>query len=316
MTNDVMNWKQASRRALVYLLLPAIAAVPAWSWGDVGHMTVGRIAAKHLKPSTRTKVATILGVDDTAAAVANAMAEAAVWADHVARNEFPETPPWHFIDLSLLNGESDTPDPFQKDNTAYTKIVHYAGTLKAGEPDELEPGSDLKLLIHFVGDIHQPLHCATDQDRGGNCVSVRLSSAAHEKLHHAWDTSIVEASLGADPRTVSSHLDRHYRQLPASEKTAVRGPDLATTRVGEAVRAWVMQSHNLALSSAYKPLNPPVPLLAYKEVDSKCKEAPQIFRTTTFVLHQDYQDAAADTIERQLISGGIRLANLLNSALE
>ena len=56
-----------------------------------------------------------------------------------------------------------------------------------------------------------------------------------------------------------------------------------------------------------------MPLLAYKEVDSKCKQAPQIFGTTTWILHEDYQDDAGEIIERQLISGGIRLANLLNS---
>src|SRR5262249_15057572 len=159
--------------------------------------------------------------------------------------------------------EKDKPDPFSKENTAFSKIVQYAGTLKAGEPDELEPGSDLKLVIHFVGDIHQPLHTATDQDRGGNCVFIRreisaTEKAPREKLHHAWDTSLVEDNLGADSKVIARHLLGRYRQLTAKERAAARGPTPSDTRV--LVRAWHIQSHNLAVSDAYKPLVPHVPL--------------------------------------------------------
>src|SRR5437868_2055631 len=93
-------------RQLPHAILTAVFAfialpAPTWAWGDTGHKVVGRIAALKLTPAARARVATILGVDDDVASVSDAMAEAAVWPDHVARNRFPQSVDWHFIDLSL-----------------------------------------------------------------------------------------------------------------------------------------------------------------------------------------------------------------------
>src|SRR5882757_7982025 len=76
------------KSTIVYFVTFILVTQPSWGWGVVGHQTVGRIAAALLTPAAREKVADILGVDNTKADVADAMADAAEWPDKVARTEF------------------------------------------------------------------------------------------------------------------------------------------------------------------------------------------------------------------------------------
>jgi hypothetical protein len=72
---------------------------------------------------------------------------------------------------------------------------------QAGDPDELEPASDLEFLVHLVGDIHQPLHAATDKDRGGNCLFVTFRTTEGEtsmrkKFHGVMDGASSRIVMG------------------------------------------------------------------------------------------------------------------------
>src|SRR6185369_2689446 len=69
----------------------------------------------------------------------------------------------------------------------------------------------LKFLLHFVGDLHQPLHASDDHDRGGNDKRVSASGFRAGNLHHFWDTEFVE-QLGPDPKTIASDLIGHITQ--------------------------------------------------------------------------------------------------------
>ena len=81
---------------------------------------------------------------------------------------------------------------------------------------KLEPGSDLEFLAHLVGDIHQPLHDTTNDDRGGNCLCIKFikddgDSSVRTKFHSAWDRAILEDRLGTDDtaaRVASSRTAR------------------------------------------------------------------------------------------------------------
>lgn len=72
----------------------------------------------------------------------------------------------------------------------------------------------LRFLIHFIGDLHQPLHCADNHDRGGNEVKVMIGRR-HENLHAVWDDNVVEA-LGRDPETVVSRLENNITSTQAT----------------------------------------------------------------------------------------------------
>ena len=221
----------------------------------------------------------------------------------------------------MKNGARDRPDPFLNENTSFGKIIRFSTAIHNGDPDEVdEPGSDLMFLIHFVGDLSQPLHDATDQDRGANCVKVKYplangGTSRQEKLHHAWDTGILEDNLGTDDRALALHFVRDFDQASDDDQKAIVLADPRATDVKTAVHAWVMEAHQLALDEVYGPLRPAVPLLAFKDVDSHCTDAAP-FTKTLRNLDSDYVTNAARVMDQQLLAGGIRLAALLNAVLQ
>jgi S1/P1 Nuclease len=134
-------------------------------------------------------------------------------------------------------------------NCVTAKIDEYASRLRDGDYDKWGAAGDLAFLIHFVGDVHQPLHTTTNADRGGTCQQVNVVPA-EQNLHYAWDDAVVmvlEKQLGtAEPEATARKLEVLY---PA-------GGDLATWKLGESEQiAW--ESHQLAETDVYRPLGIP-----------------------------------------------------------
>lgn len=306
------------KSTIVYFVTFILVTQPSWGWGVVGHQTVGRIAAALLTPAAREKVADILGVDNTKAAVADAMADAAEWPDLVARNDYPESAAWHFIDLGLKPNPALDDPLWASPDTAFARIVKYIGTVKLGAPDDLEPGSDLKFLVHLVGDVHQPLHVATDQDRGGNClfmkfIKVEGGKSPKSKFHSAWDTTILQDRLGKDDRTLARQLVRKWKKLSQADRNAVLNPPLTDSSV--TVKAWLSESHDLAVTQLYGKLTTPetVPLFETATVAGDCHDAAPVFKSTVWMLDDTATEDSAQLMEQQLMKAGARLAALLNA---
>ena len=175
---------------LVALLIPG----RAWAWGDDGHEIAAVIAADNLTLAAQSHVASILGVSTDK--MAAAMEAASIQPDSEFREEDPSTKPWHFIDICLLDSRVDVPRRCPAGNCVTGKIDEDAQRFKAGRYDRWGADGDLALLIHFVADLHQPLHAANDEDLGGNCVLVDSRPRARN-LHAAWDTTIVRRLRGA-----------------------------------------------------------------------------------------------------------------------
>lgn len=266
------------------------------AWGETGHKTIARIAAARLNGKARKNVARILGVSNSRAAVADAMAEGSFWPDAVARKLYPQATPWHFITLSRKDGAADQPDWFLRPNTVFVKLNQYAAALRARWPDELEAGSDLKFLLHFAGDIHQPLHAITNQDQGGNCIVLTDMF----NLHSAWDSGLLTRHFGRDDRALAERL------LKSAPK-----PEQPTANLRDWMRAWVMESWSIAKRDVYAPLTPPVPELPSRRI-AGCAEAWPGLQAKTWTLAPSYIDHAGPVIEQRLTIAGLRLAALLN----
>ena len=159
------------------------------AWGNQGHEIVAIIAADNLSAAAREQVAKILGASEETASVEQAMAAASVRPDTEFREEDRATAPWHYIDICLQDGRSDVPARCPAGVCVTAQIDEYARRLKEGNYDQWGAGGDLAFLIHFVGDIHQPLHAATDADEGGNCIAVESHPARN--LHAFWDTAVI-----------------------------------------------------------------------------------------------------------------------------
>ncbi len=274
------------------LLCPASAS----AWGVDGHKIVAIIAADNLTPAAASHVAEILGVSAHKRAIATAMEAASIRPDFEFRDEDPLTKPWHFIDICLQDRRADVAARCPGGNCVTGKIDEYSKRLKDGNYDRWGAPGDLAFLIHFVGDIHQPLHAANDADRGGNCITVDSHPQAKD-LHQVWDTTVVrrlEDSIDSGrPQTTAHKLERTYA---AERKTDSWIP------AGEI--AW--ESNQLARSDIYAALHIPI---------EPCQPTADVCRNPVghaVELDSSYMDRADAVAGHQLAKAGFRLASLCN----
>ena len=179
-----------------------------------------------------------------------------------------------------------------------------------------EKADALRYLIHFVGDLHQPLHTTTNNDLGGNCVPVAFDGRAPEEtnaesetyrpnLHGVWDTDIIEHfTRGETPEQVAEELENKFKAQIAAWKS--EPVDLT---------AWVWESHRIAEDTVYGRLPVKVPVETPRDVHS-CADDDHI-SARMLKLHEQlgdaYATAAEAAIQEQLAKAGVRLADVLNS---
>jgi nuclease S1 len=286
------------RLALVISLLHANLA---YGWWETGHRTVARLAALHLTPAARTRIARILSVSDSAEAVSDGLSAASTWADDTKKGT--KTGPWHFIDLALQDDKSDIPARCKDDNCVTARIRLFAAQLSSHTPSA--PSSELdalRYLIHFIGDVHQPLHAISDADLGGNCEPIAPPIDTAENLHTVWDAVIVN-SIGESDRDLAADLERNLQSLSQQLRT-----DLALGNQDD----WAWESHKVAMKNVYQMLSIPIEPVIFP---SSCQEAPPAITNRTIHLPSSYIDQMRSVVREQLTKAGLRLARLLNESL-
>jgi hypothetical protein len=305
---------------LICLAMVVWSVEPGGAWGPVGHRVVARIAANLISRDARVKVATLLDLEgNTRSEVADALADAAEWPDSVARDKYEQSIDWHFIDLGVKPNAVKDGALWKNDATAFAKLVKYFGSVKHGDPDELEPASDLEFLVHLVGDIHQPLHAATDKDRGGNCLFVTFRTTEGEtsmrkKFHGVMDGAIIEDRHGMSDRLLARQL-LHDRRTKIDAEMAAAHTQLVADPA-KTIRAWIEQSHALAVTELYGKLVPAVPSFVAAKVAPDCHDAAMEFKNKTWALKKAGTDRLSGLIDEQLAVAGARLAAVLNTISE
>ncbi len=285
------------------LLMPA----PAFCWWELGHQAIARIAADHLSPAARTRISQILGVADTPAEVADALAKASTWADEVKAET--KTGEWHYIDLTLEDQKSDIPARCKDDNCAPARIRLFEAelSLKTIDPQKtIDPHwserDALRFLVHLVGDIHQPLHAVSDADQGGNCEKLNPPIGRAKNLHALWDGEIVYAMV-PDDKALAADLEADIRQMSSDAQRQLSGGKEDD---------WTWESHQLAQQNIYGklhiPLEPPI-------FPKTCDEAPAAISGFAPQVDGLYIDSMKPVVRAQLIKAGLRLAQLLNVSL-
>lgn len=260
-----------ARRALLCLCAAIFAAEASFGWGPEGHRVVAMIAAKNLTPEASRAVTKMLGPYDTLAALS-------VWADDI-REEHPETAPWHYIDIPLMASNLDMRRDCADNNCVVAKIGEFRTILQNKSADPGMRRDALKFLVHFVGDLHQPLHCEDNHDEGGNKLEVMFFGEP-TNLHAVWDSGILR------------HEKLYDLQLAAELEGSITATEKKTWAQGTPAD-WAMEGHALAVRVAYGKLP----------------------RNSTPAMGDAYLQAAQPVVELQLEKAGIRLATILNQAL-
>ena len=118
------------------------------------------------------------------------LAEVSTWADQI-RVQRPETAPWHYVNIPihLQLVESSGFDPTRdcpNEACVVAKIEQFERVLTDRQASDRQRLEALKYLVHFIGDVHQPLHASKNQDRGGNEVPV-MFMGSQTNLHAIWE---------------------------------------------------------------------------------------------------------------------------------
>ena len=290
------------RKHLLYLTLPLLLAglMPARvnAWGPSGHRIVGLVAAEHLTPRARQRVEELLG-GETLADVAN-------WADAV-RDDRPETARMHFVNLprtaTAFSRSRDCADVGGNPGCAVTAIEKYRAILSgtaAGDRAEA-----LKFIVHFVGDMHQPLHVSFADDRGGNNIRVRFFGRS-SNLHKVWDSGIIGRADLSDADFAAA-LEAELWEQSGGEEVEI---DEATRRrieqkiermQGGRIDDWTNDSFALAKSNAYDRV----------ATDGSARLGLHYYEG---ILGRGLKPNWL-VVDEQLTKAGIRLAKILNDAL-
>lgn len=289
-----------SRVAIGAICFILITPTLSLSWGAGGHMMTAQIAFDRLNPRAKAQVRTLLAIPINPAAVTQRsknFINASHWADDL--RPFPEFDSFkelHFIDKPF--SEDGTPLPALPTPNIVTALEENVNILKTSTDDNAKAQA-LRFIIHFVGDIHQPLHCASrvsaakpDGDRGGNDVKLKVrqpnGTLKDTNLHSYWD-----GGIATFPKTGLNFAPPPLSQIPRAAAIATRGnpatdPALNLDNPTD-FSGWADESNTLAREVAYKGItNNARPTAAYNR-------------------------AATRVVRKRVAWGGYRLAALLNS---
>ena len=313
------------RRLLwIALVLPFVPA-PAFGWGCEGHEMVAMIARMHLTPATSAAVDALLNANPIDPALkrfcenrpSDPMADSATWADDAKNLE--KTASWHFVDIPRMefinNGIGPPPwcppigpsvDGKDRPGCITNAIEYELAILRDRTQPARERAKALRYVIHFLGDIHQPLHDIDNDDRGGNCTAMQFFDDAKTiNLHSIWDYKIIERQLANQKTTEPAYAEELNRRFAVAGFLVGEKPDDP--------EAWAAQGHKIGAQLTYADLHPQIPLEEPGKVTCDAE------RDKTTALHiaigDDYFAKAMPVIDQQLATAGIRLANLLNATL-
>jgi hypothetical protein len=268
--------------ALVSMLV-LLPLGPALGWGQEGHSIVAEIAQRRLDQATLAKIANLLKLDTPEGQSPVSLASIASWADAYTADH-PETAGWHFVNIPD-DRFTYQPDVDCKNGNCVVDAINRFKTVLADCSKKPEERKDaLKFLVHFVGDIHQPLHTTHRidaytkvDDQGGNKVPVTFFGTPMT-LHQLWDTGLIMRTVHA----WGSYVSR-------LEKSWFPGRDIASLAGGSPAE-WALEAHRLAHD------------VAYDFPDSG-------------VLGTQYLAKSTPVVDRQLALAGVRLAKLLKEAM-
>ena len=222
-----------------------------FAWGPEGHRIVADIARSHLTEITKQHIRELLGHDDLAAV--------STWADEI-RPQRPETFGWHFVDIPKdSNGFSQPRDCYKPDekhpyslrdhhNCVVDRIEIFARTLADKNASHDERVEALKFVVHFVADVHQPLH-AVAEARGGNDIHVSEFGSPECgnrpcNLHFAWDVGLIEHS-GRPRHSYVSYIEGLIASRELFEREAGTPQDWAVESWRVAKNVWLNEGRSI-----------------------------------------------------------------------
>lgn len=232
-------------------------------WGPTGHRATGQIAENHLTNKTKKKISRLLEGES--------LAFVSTFGDQIKSDKkYNKFRSWHYVNMPL-DGSYETEDKNPKGDLV-TGIKHCVEVLKSDVSSIDDKRFYLKMLVHLVGDLHQPMHIGQKEDKGGNTIQLQWFNKG-TNLHRVWDENMIE------------QWGMSYLELASNTK------DLSKEKIKEIQKGnvidWVKDTHKVTKK-------------VYGSVESG--------ENLRYRYSYDY----FPIVREQLQKGGIRLAKLLN----
>lgn len=255
-------------KKLVIVVVLAYLPFTAGAWGVLGHRIVGEIADLNINAKTRKAIQQILGSES--------LAMSANWADFVKSDtSYNYLSSWHYVNLPANASKSEVFSFLdnQTEPNIYNKTTEMIAVLKNAKSTLAQKKLALRLLIHLVGDLHQPMHTARKEDLGGNKIQLTWFGE-RTNLHRVWDENLIE-----------------FQQLSYTEYTKAINHTTPQQR-----SSWKKSTLKDCVFESYQVCN--------KVYATGIKNDDKL----SFRYNFDW----VTTLNEQLLKGGIRLAKILN----
>lgn len=251
------------------IITAGLCSLTAFGWGQKGHDVTAAIAESHLTPTTYQTVSDLLD--------GKSIVYWANWLDNASHTpEYAYSKTWHYKNID--DGVAYADAPLLETGDVVRAINEQVAILQNPQSSKEEKQLALKIVVHLLGDIHQPMHMGHASDLGGNRWTVNYFGRG-SNLHSVWDSSVPEA---AHKWTYTEWNDQINR--PTEEEIAVIVADGNPEKWGE-------ETFEIC-----------------KQVYSKTPQDANI--------SYDYVSEWTPVIENQLLKGGLRLADILNSIFD
>ncbi len=289
---------------LVGALIVALSATLAHGWSDEAHRVTGLIAQDLLTPRARLAVKELLDGGD----IADATNYLDIYREALKR-ELPGSERWHYDNQPVcVSSKVDATPPRYSEycpdgHCASAQVSPWLNVLADTSNPKAQRQLALRMLLHIVGDLHQPMHAATDNDLGGNQKMMLMPGVTTlRNLHLVWDIDLPKIAMrGLTEQQVAKDLIANHK------------PKFAKWMRGDA-RLWIAQSYGIAKRLAYGKL----PGFSCGEIDGKSTglREGKPWTEEPLPLPREYVEGAVAVIPILLAQAGARIGGLLNAALD
>jgi hypothetical protein len=282
---------------LIVTLMLALYVPAAFSWGSLGHQTIGEIAERNLTPKAKAAITNILGAEK--------LAVTAVWADNIKDDsDFDGFKEYHYVDVPAHTSYDKIPVNERSTKDAMTVITRYPDMLINPNTERSVKMIALRYIVHVVGDVHQPLHVGNSTDNGGNVCKVLWDKKSLFNLHQIWDGKIIDFDI--DKLKVGKSPLKNYSYVSYADDILKNHPvsadDIAKTQAAP-IADWLKESQDLRV--AVYPDTTPVSEDAKRNYCNRGNNSyPKI--------SEDYKVKSAEITEIRILQAGLRLAAMLN----
>ena len=177
-------------KAVMFALVLTLTCAPsAFAWGPLGHRIVARLAEAQLTPQANDEVQKLLAIRGK-----RYLDRIANWADGLRDTDpalYRRTAKLHYINFHSSDCIYDPPLDCRNGKCVVAAIAKYSAILADRSNSDAERAEALAFVVHFVGDVHQPLHADYRRDAGGNDVQVRWHGRG-TNLHRIWDSAMLD----------------------------------------------------------------------------------------------------------------------------